>query len=55
MLTQPLVSRVFIGILFIAGDPGSVPDLGRSPRKGNGNQHNVLAWKIPWTAEPDRL
>ena len=34
-----------------AGDPGSIPGSGRSPGEGNG----TLAWKIPWTAEPDRL
>ena len=40
------------------GDPGSIPGLGRSPGEGNGNllQHScTLAWKIPWTEEPDRL
>ena len=33
MLTQPLVSRVFIGILLITGDAGSIPDLGSSLEK----------------------
>ena len=32
-----------------AGDTGSIPGLGRSPREGNGN--NILAWEIPWTEE----
>ena len=33
------------------GDLGSIPGSGRSPGEGNG----TLAWKIPWTEEPDRL
>ena len=37
-----------------AGDLGSVPGSGRSPREGNGNS-NILAWRIPWTEEPGRL
>ena len=40
---------------YIAGDPGSIPGLGRAPRKGNGNHSSTLAWKIPWTEEPGRL
>ena len=40
----------------IAGDPGSIPGWGRSPGGGNGNPHSsILAWKIPWTEEPDGL
>ena len=35
-----------------AGDPGSIPGLGRSPRQGNGS---IPAWKIPWTEKPGRL
>ena len=38
-----------------AGDLGSIPGLGRSPGKGNGNPLSILAWKIPWTEEPGRL
>ena len=39
-----------------AKDPGSIPGLGRSPKEGNGNPHStILAWKIPWTEEPDKL
>ena len=33
-----------------AGEVGSVPQWGRSPGRGN-----VLALKIPWTQEHDRL
>ena len=38
-----------------AGDPGSIPGLGRSPGEGNGNplQHSCL--ENPMTEEPDRL
>ena len=34
-----------------------VRSLGRedSPGEGNGNYSSVLAWKIPWTEEPDEL
>ena len=38
-----------------AGDPGLIPELGRSPREGNGNHSSILAWKIPWTGESGRL
>ena len=32
-----------------AGDPGSVPGLGRSPGEGNGCPLQYSAWGIPWT------
>ena len=38
-----------------AGDLGSIPGSERSPGEGNGNPHSILAWKIPWTEEPDGL
>ena len=38
-----------------AGDPGSIPGLGRSPGEGNGTHSSTLAWKIPWMKEPGRL
>ena len=39
-----------------AGDPGSIPGLGRSPGEGNGNLlQQEYAWKIPWTEEPGGL
>ena len=38
-----------------AGDPGLIPQLGRSPGEGNGNHSSTIAWKIPWTEEPRRL
>ena len=38
-----------------AGDPGSIPGSGRSPREGNGNPLSILAGRIPWTEEPGGL
>ena len=38
-----------------AGDPGSVPESGRSSGEGNGNSLQSLAWKIPWSKEHSRL
>ena len=34
-------------------DLGSVPGLGRSSGGGQGSPLHVLAWRIPWTEEPD--
>jgi len=31
-----------------AGDPASVPGLGRSPAEGNGNPLQYPSWEIPW-------
>ena len=36
------------------GDLGLIPGSGRSRGEGNDNS-STLAWKIPWTEEPDRL
>ena len=30
-----------------AGDPGSIPGLGKYPGEGNGNPLSILAWRIP--------
>ena len=38
-----------------AGDAGSIPELARPPGGGNGNHSSTLAWRIPWTDEPDGL
>ena len=38
-----------------AGDMGSIPGSGRSPEKGMATHSSILAWKIPWTEEPDGL
>ena len=34
-----------------AGDPDSIPGLGRSPEEGMVTHFNILAWRIPWTQE----
>ena len=31
-----------------AGDPDSIPGLGRSPREGDGYPLHILASEIPW-------
>ena len=38
-----------------AGEPGSIPGLGRSLEKRMATCSSILAWKIPWTEEPGRL
>ena len=39
-----------------AGDPSSIPGLGRSPGgEGMATHSSILAWRIPWTVEPGRL
>ena len=35
-----------------AGDPGSIPGLGRSSGEGMATHSSILAWKISWTEEP---
>ena len=31
-----------------AGDPGSIPGLGKSLEKAMATQASILAWEIPW-------
>ena len=41
-----------------AGDirgEGSIPGSGRSPEGGHATHFSILAWRIPWTEEPDGL
>ena len=38
-----------------AGDPGSIPGSGRSPEKEKTTHSSILAWKIPWLEEPDKV
>ena len=38
-----------------AGDPGSIPGLGRSLEKEMATHSCILAWRIPWTEEPGGL
>ena len=33
-----------------AGDPGSIPELGRSLDEGRATHSSILAWRIPWTS-----
>ena len=37
------------------GDLSSIPGLGRSPEKGMATHSIILAWRVPWTEEPDGL
>ena len=36
-------------------DVGLIPGLGRAPGEGTATHTSVLAWRIPWREEPDRL
>ena len=36
-----------------AGDPGLIPGLGRSLEEEIATHSSILAWRIPWTEEPD--
>ena len=40
-----------------AGDPGDMDLISRSGSSpgGEATQSSILAWRIPWTEEPDRL
>ena len=39
-----------------AGDTGLIPGSGRPPGEGNGYSNvSILAWRIPWTGEPQGL
>ena len=35
-----------------AGDPGLIPEWGRSPAEGMATHSGILTWKIPWTEGP---
>ena len=35
-----------------AGDPGSIPGLGRSPGEGNAIHSSILDWRMPRSEEP---
>ena len=37
------------------GDLDLIPGLGKSPGEGTGTHSSILAWRIPWTAEPGGL
>ena len=38
-----------------AGDTGSIPELGRSPKKEMATNSRILAWEIQRTEEPGEL
>ena len=38
-----------------AGDLGSIPGWEDPLEKEMATHSNILAWRIPWTEEPDRL
>ena len=38
-----------------AGDMGSVPGWRRSPGAEHATHSSILAWKVPWTEEPEGL
>ena len=50
-----LVAQTVKASAYNAGDPGSIPGLGRSLEKERASHSSILAWKIPWTEEPDRI
>ena len=41
--------------LFIEGDLGSIPGMGRYAQRDMTSLSSVLAWRISWTEEPSRL
>ena len=41
--------------VYNAGDLGSIPGSGRPLEKELAIHSSTIAWKIPWTEEPDRL
>ena len=38
-----------------AGDPSSIPSQEDPLDKGMATHSSILAWRIPWTEEPDEL
>ena len=38
-----------------AGELGSIPRLGSSPRDGMATPSSILAWRVPWTEAPGGL
>ena len=38
-----------------AGDVGSIPGSGKSPREGMATHSSILSWEISWADEPGRL
>ena len=40
---------------YSAGDPGSIPGLGRSLEEEMATHSSILVWRIPWTEKPGGL
>ena len=36
-------------------DVGSIPESGRPPEEEMATHSSILAWRIPWTKDPDKL
>ena len=55
--SKPVVSQWLSGkeSACNAGDLGLIAGLGRSLEKGMTAHSGMLAWRIPWTEEPDGL
>ena len=50
---QAFMVAQMVNNLPIPEDPGSIPKWGRSPEEGLAVHSSILAWRIPWTEEPD--
>ena len=50
-----LVAQMVKEFAYNAGDLGSIPGSGRTPREENATHSSILVWRIPWTEEPDGL
>ena len=55
LIEASLVAQVVKASAYNVGDPGSIPGWRRSLEKEIATHSSILAWKIPWTEEPDRL
>ena len=56
LLWQPEQTKTTIFNKYLAGtSQGSIPGLGRSPKKEMATHFSVLAWKNPWMEESGRL
>ena len=54
-LVRICIFGFFSIMVYYAGDSALIPGWRRSPGGGNGNWLHILAWRIPWTEEPDGL
>ena len=55
LMEASLVAQTVKASAYNAGDPGSILGWRRSLEKEMATHSSILAWKIPWTEEPDRL